>query len=790
MDYGHPLLLGTFLTPTNDRPQAPVELARLSEDLDYDLVTFQDHPDQPRFHDAWTLLSWVAARTTRIHLAPNVLNVPMRPPAVLARAAASLDLMSRGRVELALGAGFFWDAMAGMGVPRLTAGESVDALREAIDVMRGIWAGDAGSRLRLDGEHHRLAGAAGGPAPAHNIPVWVGGGRPRMLRLIGETADGWVVPGGTASLRELAAGNDRIDAAAAAAGRDPREIRRIANVSGRFADTRDGFLVGPAGQWVDELLPLVVRDGVGTLVLATDDAEVLRRFAAEVAPALRAAVDAERSTAGTAVGSVPSIHVRVRRRDGVDYAGIPAGLREAAVEPGDAVYPTVRSGYLRGGSPGLVLRVHDAAEVADALAFARRQPVPLSVRSGGHGISGRSTNDGGIIIDLSRMNRIEVLDATSRTVRIEPGARWGDVAESLHPLGWALSSGDHGGVGVGGLGVAGGIGFLGRRHGLTIDHLRAAELVLADGTAVRVSETENPDLFWAVRGAGFSVGIVTAFEFQADEVGDVGFAQLVHDATDTADFLQRWGAAVEAAPRDLTSFLIIGRPREGRVLAQTMTVVDSDDAETILARLQPLANLAPLLGQQVRITPYAGVVTAPEGAHEGQGEPVSRSGLLEHLTPGFAQDAARLVASGAAYWFQVRAMGGATGDVDPDATAFAHRSANFQVVAMGASPARLDAAWDAMRRHFTGLYVSFETDTRPERLLDAYPPRTLARLRDVKRRYDPENVFRDNVVVEPSAGTPSAGTPSAGVELRAAVPRTGAVTRAVVERGASATMPE
>jgi FAD/FMN-containing dehydrogenase len=351
------------------------------------------------------------------------------------------------------------------------------------------------------------------------------------------------------------------------------------------------------------------------------------------------------------------------------------------------------------------------------------------------------------------MNRIEVLDEAARLVRVEPGARWGEVAQALRPYGWAISSGDYGGVGVGGLAAAEEPDAPGRAHGLTIDHVRAAEVVLADGTLVRASATEHPDLFWAVRGAGFAVGVVTAFELQAAEVGDVGFAQLAHDATDTAAFVVDWAAAVRAAPRDLTSFLIIGRPRDGRVVAQTMTVVDSGDAATVIDRLQPLAGIAPLLGQHVVLTPYSGVVPAPEELHQGQGEPISRSGLLEHVTPEFAADAARLLTTGAAYWFQVRAMGGATGDVAPDATAFAHRSANFAVVAMGASEARLDRVWDGMRRHFIGLYASFETDTRPERLHDAFPPRTLARLRAVKRRYDPGHLFRDNFPL-PTDGRP------------------------------------
>jgi FAD/FMN-containing dehydrogenase len=449
---------------------------------------------------------------------------------------------------------------------------------------------------------------------------------------------------------------------------------------------------------------------------------------------------------------VRSAAVRAARRPGIDYDAIPAALASTAVEPGDAGYAAVRSTYLRGGRPGLVLRPASTAEVVEALAFARSQDAPLAIRSGGHGISGRSTNDGGIVLDLSRMRAIEVLDHATRRVRIEPGARWGDVAEALQPLGWALTSGDSGGVGVGGLATAGGIGFLVREHGLTLDHLRAAEVVLADGSVVRVSDTEHPDLFWGVRGAGANLGVVTSFEFEVDEVGDVGFAHLVFDASDTEQFLVDWGAAVEAAPRDTTAFLIMGPPRGGLVAAQVMAMVDSDDPDTIIARLQPFARIAPLLQQQVQVLPYSAVVTAPEVQHTSEGEPVTRTAMAEHLTPALAADAARLVRSGATSFFQIRAAGGAVHDVPADATAYAHRSANFSVLAFGGSRRRLDALWDAMAEHFDGLYVSFETDPRPERLADAWPGATLARLRDLKRRYDPHDVFRHNFsVAEPPA---------------------------------------
>ncbi|WP_409141951.1 LLM class flavin-dependent oxidoreductase [Cellulosimicrobium sp. RS] len=760
-DYGHPLRFGTFVTPSAQDPEATVGLARVAEDAGYDLVTFQDHPYQPRFLDTWTLLSYVASATERIHVAPDVVNVPMRPPAVLARAAASLDLLSDGRVELALGAGAFWDAMEAMGTRRLTPGESVDALAEAIEVIRAIWGEDGDGELFVPGRHHRLDGATPGPGTTRRIPLWLGALGPRMLRLVGEKADGWLPSLGRVGLDGLRAGNARIDEAAAAVGRDPREVTRLLNVSGTFESDPGASglggapdLSGPPEAWVERLLPLVLDEGVSTLVLATDDERTTRRFADDVAPALRDAVDAARAERGTDTSRVVPLAVRAARRDGIAYDDVPASLAERAVEPGDAAYAGVRSNYLRGGSPGLVLRPRDTAEVVEALAFARAQPVtrrvPLSVRSGGHGISGRSTNDGGIVLDLAALDQVEVLDDATRLVRVGPGARWGGVAAALAPRGWAITSGDSGGVGVGGLATAGGIGFLGRAHGLTIDHVRAVEVVLADGSVVRASDDENTDLFWAVRGAGAQVGIVTSFELVADEVSAVGFAQMVHDASDLAGFLERWGATVEASPRDTTSFLIVGRPRPGQPLvAQSMTMVDSDDPDTVLARLQPFAAISPLLARATaQIVPYDAVVSAPPpGPHGGQGEPVSRSGLLEHLTPEASARLAGLVASGDTYFFQIRSTGGAASDVPADATAYAHRSANFSVVAMGASRSRLDARWDALADVFDGMYLSFDTDLRTERVTDAFPPATLERLREVKRRVDPTNVFRDNLPV-------------------------------------------
>ncbi len=280
-DYGHELQFGAFITPTAAEPALVVRLAELADRAGLDLVTVQDHPYQPAFLDTWTLLSVIAARTDRIRVSPNVANLPLRPPAVLARAAASLDLLSGGRVELGLGAGAFWSAIAAMGGPSREPGQAVDALREAIGVIRALWT--PGSRgVKLLGEHYQLTGAKPGPAPAHDIEIWVGAYKRRMLTLVGEVADGWLPSLAYAGIETLPELNGIIDDAALAAGRRPEQIRRLYNV--------------PAGLIPEQLAELAVTHGMSVFVVSTDDPNELSEFAAEVAPAVRELVAKERAT--------------------------------------------------------------------------------------------------------------------------------------------------------------------------------------------------------------------------------------------------------------------------------------------------------------------------------------------------------------------------------------------------------------------------------------------------------------------------------------------------------------
>ena len=297
-DYGHELQFGTFLTPSADDAARVVELARLTEAVGLDFVTVQDHPYQARFLDTWTLLTQIAAQTSSLRVAPNVLNLPLRPPVVLARSVASLDLISNGRVELGLGAGAFWDAIVAVGGTRLSPGSSVNALAEGIEIIRSMWDVEGGS-LRHEGVHYRVKGAHPGPAPAHDIEIWLGAYKPRMLALTGASADGWLPSMGYADPGALPPLNVLIDEAAVAAGRAPTDVRRLYNVSGSFGRGA-GFLTGSPADWAEQLAELTLTEGMSTYFLGTDDPGTIQRFAAEVVPVVRDLVASERSVVAAA----------------------------------------------------------------------------------------------------------------------------------------------------------------------------------------------------------------------------------------------------------------------------------------------------------------------------------------------------------------------------------------------------------------------------------------------------------------------------------------------------------
>lgn len=285
-DYGKPLRFGYFLTPDASLGTQIISNAQELEAMGLDLIGIQDHPYQRRFFDTWTLIAMIAAQTERIGIFPDVLNLPLRQPAVLAKAAATIDQLSGGRFEMGLGAGAFWDAITAMGGPKRSPGEALAALREAIQVMRLMWS-DQRSAF-FEGQYYRLQGVRPGPSPAHPIQIWIGATGPKMMELIGQAGDGWVPSLAYVTPDRILELQQRIDEAALQAGREPAAIERILNIHGQITSNRSGeWLNGPVAKWVDDLTALSVDYGMNAYILMENDLDQVRRFADEIVPQVR-----------------------------------------------------------------------------------------------------------------------------------------------------------------------------------------------------------------------------------------------------------------------------------------------------------------------------------------------------------------------------------------------------------------------------------------------------------------------------------------------------------------------
>lgn len=292
---------GVFLDPSVSDPREIFHLAKIADDNGLDLLTVQDHPYQARHYETWTLLTALAMATKQIRVSPNVANLPLRPPAVLAKQAATLDVLTGGRVELGLGAGGFWDAIAAFGGPKRPAGEAYAAFEDALYIMRGFWDRPAGTSFSYAGKVYSVKGAKFGPAPAHRIPIWVGASKPRMLRLTGRMGDGLLISMPYVPPENLPEINALIDEGAAEVDRSPDAIRRGYNVSGMIQSgagntsfpSQAGIINGTAGYWADQLTRLYTEYRQDTFILMVGDANQIERFAQEVAPAVKERVGAQ-----------------------------------------------------------------------------------------------------------------------------------------------------------------------------------------------------------------------------------------------------------------------------------------------------------------------------------------------------------------------------------------------------------------------------------------------------------------------------------------------------------------
>jgi alkanesulfonate monooxygenase SsuD/methylene tetrahydromethanopterin reductase-like flavin-dependent oxidoreductase (luciferase family) len=293
---GRPISFAANVDPSAASLGDARAIARRADELGLDLIGIQDHPYQWRFLDTWMLMATLLAETERIHVFPNVANLPLRGPAVIAKQAASLDVLSGGRFELGLGAGAFWEAIEAMGGPVRSPREALEALEDAVQIIRLFWSGER--TITFEGRHYTVKGLHPGPQPVHAVGIWIGAYKPRMLNLIGRLADGWVPSLPYAPPDQIPAMQKRIDDAAREAGRDPDAIRRIYNVMGEITDgpTR-GLLEGPVEHWIEELTRFVLELGFDSFTFWARENYLaqLERFAREVVPGVAQATGRSRA---------------------------------------------------------------------------------------------------------------------------------------------------------------------------------------------------------------------------------------------------------------------------------------------------------------------------------------------------------------------------------------------------------------------------------------------------------------------------------------------------------------
>jgi FAD/FMN-containing dehydrogenase len=403
-----------------------------------------------------------------------------------------------------------------------------------------------------------------------------------------------------------------------------------------------------------------------------------------------------------------------------------------------------------------MVRPGTAADVAEAIQLAREQSLPIAVRSGGHSGLQFGTYDDALVIDLGDLNEVTVHG--DGLVSVGAGAIWGDVATTLGAYDLAITSGDTRDVGVGGLTLGGGFGWLVRSNGLALDNLFQVEIVTADGDVLTASSTEHSDLFWAVRGGGGNFGIVTTFVFRAQRVpGVVAGAIAVNTTTSTlATALRQWRDALRTAPEELNStFAALPGFGEQPPSIQVLVCYGGEDGAAASAAIAPLLGMSGAGSHTIQHQPYADLLEDAQEPAEGF-RIVANNSFIGDLSDD-AVDALSAVHQQLAGMLMIRYLRGAYNRVPADATAFGNRDAEVLVIAASFMPAdapteasdRIAEIWDSLQPYTHGLYGNFTLASGSSVTERMYSPATMRRLREVKSRYDPQNLFRRNHNIVP-----------------------------------------
>ncbi len=447
-------------------------------------------------------------------------------------------------------------------------------------------------------------------------------------------------------------------------------------------------------------------------------------------------------------------------------ADLAARMPGRVVRPGDGSYDTARAGFygMFDTRPAAIVRVADAAEVAEVIALARAQRLPLAVRSGGHSNAGHNGVDGGLVVDLGRMKAIEI-DDTARTAWAEPGITAAAFTTAAAKHGLAVGFGDAGSVGLGGLTLGGGVGYLARTFGLTIDALLAADIVTADGQHRTVDGTHEPDLYWAIRGGGGNFGVVTRFKFRLQPLKDIYGGMLILPAT--AETIAGFVDLAWNAPEDLSAIAnvmpcppmpMVPADMHGKLVVFAMLVF-AGDARRGDAAVAPFRALATPVADLTKAMTLPEVYPPEDASYHPTA--VFRTQFADRIDKATAETIMRyLTASDASVRvIQLRALGGAVARVAEDATPYAHRASRIMVNVAAfydsAESKRARQKWvdefaDAILQSDKGAYVNFLCEEGAARVRAAYPAPVWQRLTEVKRRYDPDNLFRVNQNIPPA----------------------------------------
>jgi FAD/FMN-containing dehydrogenase len=450
----------------------------------------------------------------------------------------------------------------------------------------------------------------------------------------------------------------------------------------------------------------------------------------------------------------------------ISISQLRAGLKGRVITPDDAGYDEARTVFYGGidRRPAVIVRAADENDVSQVVSLARETGLELAIRSGGHSLAGHSVSEGGIVLDLSDMRALDI-DVERRTAWAQAGLTAGEYTTAAGAHGLATGFGDTGSVGIGGITLAGGVGFLVRKHGLTIDNLLAAEIVTADGQLRRVDAETHPDLFWAIRGGGGNFGVVTRFQFRLHELDTIMGGMLVLPAT--ADVIRSFVAVAEAAPDELSTIAnvipasvlpFVPAEHHGRLVIMVLLAYAgaADAGERAIA---PLRALATPIADMVRPMRYPEMFPPEEaGIHPTA---VAHTMFVNRIDQDVAETILQyLQASDAAMRAaQLRVLGGAMARVPVEATAFVHRRSrimvNLAAFYNGPEDRAARQAWvasfaAALQQGDSGAYTGFLADEGEARVREAYPGSTWDRLRAIKQRYDPTNLFRLNQNIPPA----------------------------------------